>query len=108
MAKSADIDVWEVITSVLRKHEPVVVLAFFGHFYFQLPPSKLAFMLDEETDTIRSWLAKVRTDIKRAYRASGGILERGEKSLYGKTISPRPRTVIEDQSKLVDGEEYNE
>lgn len=100
MGVSTDIDIWGVITDVLEYHDPIVVVAFFGHFYFHLHPSRLAVMLDEEADTIRSWLSKVQTDIKRAYRSSGGVIGAG-----GKTVSAPMSRIFDDDSETVDEED---
>lgn len=99
MRHSTDIDIWEIITDVLEKHEPIMVTAFFGYFYFHLHPSRIAVMLDEEVDTIQSWLSKIQTDIKRAARSCGVIVRAG-----GKLISAPTSNIFDDKSPMVDEE----
>lgn len=102
MARSSphQINIWEVIVSVLEKQDPIVLLAFFGYFYFRLHPSRIATILDVEARVVSSWLSKVQTDIKRAYRASGGVI-----GSEGSTIAVPIKEILEDSLERVDGDE---
>ena len=90
VSNNTKLHVWDIIASVLKKQDPIVVLAFFGYFYFHHPPSRLAIMLDVSVPVITSWLSKIQTDIKRVYRETGGSI-----GPNGKTISATMDSILE-------------
>ncbi|MGD9697580.1 hypothetical protein [Acinetobacter sp.] len=65
---------WEIIYNELKKEQPLTVLFFVFHYYYNRPIKELAVIFGMRPDAVSRLLNRTMANIRKEYTNDGGVI----------------------------------